>query len=167
MRKLTLACGLVLAASSGFAPGLTGHFGSSGVRYVAVASAQAAEGDADKPAGEAPAGEAKEATPEQLAEAAYVALEKNCASCHGAGKRLNRAAAVDRASHQKMIEEQKVVVPGKPDESSLYTLMLDKEKPMPPARVPQKPTPEEIEAIRLWIEKGAPAPVPVAEQPKG
>lgn len=156
MRKLTTACGLALAAASLCAPGLVTHFGGSGARYVAISSARAAD--------EA----AKEATPEELAELAekaYVALEKNCASCHGAGKRQNKAAPVDRASHSILIEEEDVV-PGKPDESPLYTRMLDKERPMPPKRVPQKPTVEEIEAIRLWIEKGAPAPkeAPAAEE---
>lgn len=161
MRKLTIVCGLALAAAPLLAPGLSTG-GVPGARYVAISAARAAD--------EPKAGEPKEATPEELAEHAYAALEKNCASCHGAGKRQNKAAAVDRDSYAKLME-QDVVVPGKPQESSLYTLMLDKENPMPPKRVPQKPTAEEIEAIRLWIEKGAPAPkaeAPAqAEQPQG
>ena len=175
MRKLTITCGLLLASAPLLMPSLS-MGGASGVRYVAIASAQAAqEPPADKPA-DAPKADAPAATdapkaaeaveevaPEELAEKAYAALEKNCSSCHGAGKRQNKAAPVDRASHSKLIENEDAVVPGQPDKSPLYTLMLDTENPMPPKRVEQKPSVEEIEAIRLWIEKGAPAPKAAAE----
>jgi mono/diheme cytochrome c family protein len=143
-------------------------FGDSGARYIAIAPAQAAEEKADgeeKPVAVEKAEDVAPvapATPEEMAEQAYAALEKNCAACHGEGKRQNKVAPVDRASHAKLIEENDVV-PGKPDESPLYTRMLDKERPMPPERVPQKPSVAEIEAIRLWIEKGAPAPKAAAQ----
>lgn len=148
MRKLTIACGLVLAAASGFAAQ-----NSSGVRYIALAPAHAA----DEPKAGEPKADAKDATPEELAAAAYASLDKNCGACHGAGKRLNKKAPVDKASYQVLLDK-KIVVPGKPEASPLYTLMLDKDEPMPPARITDRPTAAEMEAIRLWIEKGAPAP---------
>jgi mono/diheme cytochrome c family protein len=98
-----------------------------------------------------------DAAPGEVAKVAYAALDKNCASCHGAGQRMNRKVPVDPASYQKLIDK-KLVVPGKPDESELYTVLLDKDNPMPPPNARQRPSAEEIEAIRLWIEKGAPAP---------
>jgi mono/diheme cytochrome c family protein len=143
MRKLTIACGLMLAAASGFATQ-----SSPGVRYIALAPARAAD---------EPKADAKAATPEELAAAAYASLEKNCGACHGEGKRLSRKAPVSPASYQVLLDK-KLVVPGKPEESPLYTVMLDKDNPMPPAKVTERPTAEEMEAIRVWIEKGAPAP---------
>ncbi len=151
MPRVAVTCGLLLLGATCLVPELASQAGKQSrstvaLSYVALAPAQAAD---DKP---------KEATSEELAEKAYVAMEKNCSGCHGAGRRLNRMAATDRASHKRLIEEQKKVVPGKPGQSSLYTRMLDKARPMPPPNARQRPIAEEIEAIRLWIEKGAPAP---------
>jgi hypothetical protein len=50
-----------------------------------------------------------------------------------------------------------VVVPGQPDDSSLYRALVsaDPEKVMPPPK--SKPlTAEEIETVRRWIAEGAP-----------
>lgn len=93
----------------------------------------------------------------QVAEVAYTAMDKNCGACHGAGQRMNRKVPLDRASTARLISK-KLVVPGRPDDSQLYTVMLDKDDPMPPPRVKQRPSAAEIAAIRLWIAKGAPAP---------
>ena len=128
---------------------------SAPLRYVSIPAAHAqdaapAEGD-----------KAAEKTPAELADAAYTVLEKNCNACHGAGKRLNKKAATDRASYERLVNEQKKVVAGKPDESEVYTLMIDHDNPMPPKRIEERPSEADIEAVRLWIEKGAPAPVVV------
>ncbi len=132
------------------------------LRYVAIQPAHAQDA--------APAEDAKKAelTPAELSDAAYKVLEKNCSSCHGAGKRLNRVAATDRESYEKLVTKQEKVVPGKPDESELYLLMIDKDNPMPPKKSEIRPSAAEIESVRLWIEKGAPAPAvkaPAEEAP--
>ena len=135
---------------------------SAPLRYVAIQPAHAQD---DAPA----EGEKKaEPTPAELSDGAYKVLEKHCETCHGAGKRLNKVAAIDRASYDKLVNKQKKVVPGKPDESELYLLMIDHDNPMPPKKIELRPSAEEIEAVRLWIEKGAPAPVaeaPTADAP--
>jgi mono/diheme cytochrome c family protein len=160
MRNLMTTCGVTLTLGAVLALGLTPQLQAQNKNFIDVASARHTHSSEPTRFVQAPQeGQTPELTPAQLAEKAYVALEKNCASCHGVGKRQNRRAAVDRASHKKLIEEQKQVVPGKPLESHLYTSMLSKDEPMPPPNAPQKPTAEEIETIRLWIEKGAPAPV--------
>jgi mono/diheme cytochrome c family protein len=159
MRKNLVLCGLAFTATAFIAPNMMSGASKPSLSYMTLRPAHAADTlpTEVKPAEVKPAeDQPKEATPEELAEAAYAALEMNCASCHGAGKRLNRAAAVDRNSHKKLVEEQSVVVPGKPNESLLYTLIVSKR--MPPRKSAQQPTAEQIEAIRLWIEKGAPAP---------
>jgi mono/diheme cytochrome c family protein len=158
MMKNAKMCGLLLGAVSGLAALSVSWNGQQGsLRYVALSPAHAQDAPEAKPAEVvAP----KDMTPAQLAEAAYASLDKNCAACHGAGKRLNKMVPLDRESHAKLLEK-KEVVPGKPDESPLYTRMLDKESPMPPPKSEPKPSEQEIEIIRLWIEKGAvPLPAP-------
>lgn len=91
-----------------------------------------------------------------LAQRAYAILEKNCTSCHGNGKRLSKAAAIDKDTWDKLVNEQKKITPGRPGESSVYTLMIDHENPMPPKKSQQRPTPEEIEVVKNWIVIGAP-----------
>lgn len=96
-------------------------------------------------------------TDAELAGKAWDVLNKHCVACHGEGKAKNRAAAIDKNSYKKLVEEQKKVVPGKPDESPVYTTMIDHDDPMPPKKVTVRPTDEEIATIKAWIEKGAPA----------
>lgn len=96
-------------------------------------------------------------TPDELAEKAYLVLEKNCAGCHGAGKRLSRRALIDRKGYKTLVEEQHMVVPGKPDESELYLRMSSANRPMPPRNAPVQPTADDIALIKTWIEQGAPA----------
>jgi len=73
-------------------------------------------------------------------------LAKGCVECHHAGSEL------DVTSRSLMIQKR-LIVPGKPSESSLYTSMRDGLMP-PEAKAPQ----EEIAKIRKWIQEGAPWP---------
>ncbi len=102
------------------------------------------------------AADAPALTDAELAGKAWDVLNKHCVSCHGEGKKNYRAAPIDKGTHAKLIEK-KQVVPGKPDESELYTYMIDPDDPMPPKKVVVRPTAEEIATIKTWIEKGAPA----------
>ena len=97
----------------------------------------------------------KEPTSEELAKLAWQVLDKHCTTCHAQGKKNHRAAAIDNATYQKLIDTKKLV-PGKPEESPVYTLMIDPDDPMPPAKIKERPKPEEIATIKTWIEKGAP-----------
>ena len=103
------------------------------------------------------AADAPALTDAQLASNAFDVLNKHCQACHGEGKKQYKKAAIDKNTYKMLVEEQKKVVPGKPDESDVYTTMIDKEEPMPPKRIELRPTAEEIATIKAWIEKGAPA----------
>ena len=73
-------------------------------------------------------------------------LEKNCTSCHhGAGA----AGQLDLTSRDAVFN-QKAVVPGNPDASSLYTSI--KSGAMPPGG---KLDPPEVDTIARWIKVGA------------
>jgi formylglycine-generating enzyme required for sulfatase activity len=83
-------------------------------------------------------------------------LQKNCLSCHSSGK-------VNLTSRQAMIDS-KILNPGKPDRSSLYTTVANGTMP-PSGRLPEA----EVKLLRTWIEYGAQwaeagalAPPPVA-----
>jgi hypothetical protein len=134
MLKKTLLAGIILAVP---ALALVPH----GVSPVYVPVAHAADADPK---------------PEDLAKNAWAVFEKHCTPCHAEGKGKYRAAPIDKNSYQKLIDSKKVV-PGKPDESPVYTTMADADEPMPPKRVMVRPTAEEIATVKTWIEKGAPA----------
>ena len=104
------------------------------------------------------AAKAQDAAPANadLAQKAYAILEKNCTSCHGNGKRLSKGAAIDKDTWHKLVNEQKKITPGRPEESPVYTLMIDHENPMPPKKATQRPSAEEIEVVKQWIASGAP-----------
>lgn len=104
----------------------------------------------------AQADEKKEPTAEELGKQAWGVLEKHCTACHADGKGKHRASPIDKTTYQKLIDK-KHVVPNKPDESPVYTTMISEDEPMPPKKVKERPTKEEIALIKTWIEKGAPA----------
>ncbi len=146
MIKKSLLAGAILALPAlALAPrgSMSGTTLPSGPFYVPVAHAA----DAD---------DVKEPTNEELAKNAWAVLEKHCVTCHGEGKGKYRASPIDKGTLAKLIEK-KHIVPGKPDESPVYTYMIDKDDPMPPKKVKERPTDEEVNSIKVWIEKGAPA----------
>jgi Protein of unknown function (DUF1553)/Protein of unknown function (DUF1549)/Planctomycete cytochrome C len=87
-------------------------------------------------------------------------LAKNCFACHGpdeehrqAGLRLDRReAAIARLDSAAL-----AIVPGKPDESELYSRITAEDEfvRMPPADSGQRLTAEQIETLRRWIAGGA------------
>jgi serine/threonine protein kinase len=60
-------------------------------------------------------------------------------------------------NYDLLVSKRKVIVPGDPDQSSLFQRLLskDKKKVMPPP-LAKKLTAAEIDTIRRWIEEGAP-----------
>ena len=86
-------------------------------------------------------------------------LADTCFACHGpdgaarqANLRLDtrEGAFADRGGYQ-------VIVPGKASESRLYQRISHPQEMarMPPANAERRPTPEQVETIRRWIEQGA------------
>ena len=141
MLKHGLIAGLILAVPAlAFAP----FGGQAGVSFVPVAQADAA-----------PKADEKKAQ-DELAASAWSVLEKHCIDCHAVGKKNHRASPIDKTTYAKLIDKEHVV-PGKSGESPVYTYMIDEDDPMPPKKVKVRPSKEEIETIKTWIDKGAPA----------
>jgi formylglycine-generating enzyme required for sulfatase activity len=95
-------------------------------------------------------------------------LEHNCVSCHKEG---NDKGDVILDSKKAAFGGEDVIVPGKPDDSSLYwttTLPLDDELVMPPYKHADKDYPlrdEEKEILKNWILSGAEWPEEVVLEP--
>jgi formylglycine-generating enzyme required for sulfatase activity len=83
-------------------------------------------------------------------------LGKNCAQCHRAGATNTKLLLLSR---QELLD-RKVLVPGNPDASSLYTTVRDGSMP-PGKKLPDS----DVAALRSWIEQGAPWPSNVTLQP--
>jgi serine/threonine protein kinase len=102
------------------------------------------------------------ATPQtEIANAAHAVFLKHCYECHRVNE--NRAG-IRILNYDLLVNKRKVVIPGKPDESEVYQLLItaDESLVMPPKDNPRL-TPAEIETVRLWIAAGAP---PFPHQPK-
>jgi serine/threonine-protein kinase len=77
----------------------------------------------------------------------------HCAECHSGAKARAGVVILDR---EVLIKKEKVV-PGKPDDSTLYQLITaTDDSAMPPTGRPRL-TAEQIEVVRKWIVAGAPA----------
>lgn len=81
-------------------------------------------------------------------------LVPRCLGCHAPGE---RAAKVPLNSLRDLLDSPlDLVIPGTPDESTLLlSLTRNDSKRMPPPRSSGPLPPEEIEAIRTWIDRGA------------
>lgn len=96
--------------------------------------------------------------PRMFSEVIQPLLQRRCAKCHS-GKQPVAKLSVD--THAQLIaggSSGPAVIPGRPEQSLLLSRMLvalsDPDR-MPPEDEPQ-PTDDEIAAVRLWIEGGAP-----------
>src|SRR5262249_2401737 len=84
-------------------------------------------------------------------------FQKNCVACHKGNK---AKGGFDMTSLEKINKgsdkTSKAIVPGKSDESKLYKVLRDGSKPhMPPRTARLKPTDDQIETIKKWIDGGA------------
>src|SRR5882672_3585799 len=83
-------------------------------------------------------------------------LEFNCVRCHGPEKPKGALRLDTKDGTLKGGDTGTALVPGKPDQSPLYTstvLPADDDKHMPPKGDPLKK--EDTELLRFWIEQGA------------
>jgi uncharacterized membrane protein len=101
-------------------------------------------------------------TPAAVAKADFVKdvaplITKHCLRCHGGDKVKGKLNLKTRAGFLKGGESGSAVTPGKPEESSFFTLMIDPdpEVRMPPEKEKIQPTKAEIELIKRWIAEGA------------
>ena len=87
-------------------------------------------------------------------------LEIHCVKCHSGERPKGRLSLETREGALKGGDDGPALVPGKPQESPLYTtttLPPDHDDVMPPAKEPPMKK-EEIELLKTWIEQGAPWP---------
>lgn len=90
-------------------------------------------------------------------------LENKCVVCHS-GKITE--GGFDLSTYEKLIKGgskrgNKVVVPGKPEESFLYLSCARRVRPIMPPKTEIPLTPEELTILKLWIEQGAKPPTTV------
>jgi tRNA A-37 threonylcarbamoyl transferase component Bud32/mono/diheme cytochrome c family protein len=89
-----------------------------------------------------------------LASQVRAIFQERCYECH----KYNVAkGGIKILHHRLLVTVRKVVLPGRPDESELFQLLLeeDEEQRMPPGPAPPLSA-KEIKTIREWIREGAP-----------
>jgi hypothetical protein len=79
-------------------------------------------------------------------------LRTHCLNCHGAGTGKPKADVNLTSIASMKRSPGKILVPGKPEESDVYTSITERE--MPDGGRP-KPTPKELATLRNWILTGA------------
>lgn len=85
-------------------------------------------------------------------------IQDMCLKCHGGEKVKGKFKLNTKALAMEGGESGKEILPGKPTLSKFYTaltLAKDDDDLMPPIKEKARPTKEQIEKIRLWIEQGA------------
>jgi hypothetical protein len=91
----------------------------------------------------------------ELAAKTMTIFEERCYKCH---KYDVAKGGIKILNYRLLVDVRKVVVPGRPEESELYKLLIttnQKTRMPPPAKEPPLP-PEAIATIRQWIAEGAP-----------
>lgn len=79
-------------------------------------------------------------------------LRSHCLNCHGATGKAKGDVNLTSIANMMKSRGGKILVPGKPDESDVYTSITERE--MPDGGRP-KPTPRELMTLRNWILTGA------------
>ncbi len=90
-------------------------------------------------------------------------IKDMCFKCHGGEKVKGKFKLNTQAMAMAGGESGKAILPGKPTLSKFYTSMIDKDEDilMPPPKEKVRPSKEQIEKVRLWIEQGADWPAEV------
>jgi uncharacterized membrane protein len=84
-------------------------------------------------------------------------IKNDCFKCHGGEKVKGKLKLNTKALAMEGGESGKAILPGKPSISKFYTSLLDPDEDvlMPPPKEKARPTKEQIEKVRKWIEEGA------------
>jgi len=85
-------------------------------------------------------------------------IKDMCFKCHGGEKVKGKFNLSSKKTAFEQAESGKAILPGKPTLSKLYTSMTaekDNDDLMPPIKEKVRPSKEQIEKVRLWIEQGA------------
>lgn len=93
---------------------------------------------------------------QELARQAQEVLKTYCYSCHGAEYKIPRLDVLNlQVLTAKRIDEPSYVQPGDPHTSEIWTRM-GVQQDMPPEDITRRPSDEEREIVKRWIEVGAP-----------
>lgn len=104
--------------------------------------------------------------PVDFAKEIWPILESKCAFCHSGNVKEGQ---YDMGTPEALIKGGKrgaAIVPGKPDESNVYTMSARKKKPFMPPKSEEPLTPPELALVRLWIDQGAKMPTMTRVKPK-
>ena len=84
-------------------------------------------------------------------------IKDMCFKCHGGEKVKGKFKLNTKALAMEGGESGKAILPGKPALSKFFTSLTDPDEDllMPPPKEKARPTKEQIERVRLWIEQGA------------
>lgn len=156
---------------SGIGVGITGHFGASlthGEDFLTEVLPRNQDQEAPQSLTVNLASFASELSPEkeiQLVTNVRSVLAHNCYKCHSGAKIEGELRLDEKEFVFSGGENGKVIIPGKPDESELIrriSLSKNHKDVMPSkGKLLRK---DEIQLLRLWVEKGAPWPDGVAQQ---
>jgi serine/threonine-protein kinase len=114
----------------------------------------------EKPIAAAPAREDTAALASQVKEI----FRTRCQECHGD---TNPSVGIKVLDRDLLVTRKKKVLPGKPDDSILYRVLIASDETVMPKGQPRLST-EEIDAVRRWISLGAvafPPDAPVPAEP--
>jgi serine/threonine-protein kinase len=110
------------------------------------------------------AGYSEELAGDELSRAAQSVLKSYCYSCHGVDFKVPR---LDIMNHRLLVqsrpEQESFIVPGNPDESLIWNRM-GIQQDMPPEDATRRPSEQELEIVRKWIEAGAAEPTDPSRQ---
>ncbi|HZE97824.1 MAG TPA: c-type cytochrome domain-containing protein [Planctomycetota bacterium] len=84
-------------------------------------------------------------------------IKNMCFKCHGGEKVKGKFKLNTKATAMEGGESGKAINPGKPTLSKFYTSLMDPDENvlMPPPKEKARPSKEQIERVRKWIEQGA------------
>jgi uncharacterized membrane protein len=84
-------------------------------------------------------------------------IQADCFKCHGGEKVKGKLKLNTKVLAMGPSESGKPILPGKPAISKFYTSLIDPDEDvlMPPPKEKARPTKEQIEKVRKWIEEGA------------
>lgn len=117
----------------------------------------------DKPNSPPPAPKPEPELPDNFTFVEDEIIKKRCLNCHLTGNGTNHG--IDLSSYQAITESEvfpPLVIPGKPEESSLYTSLKTGRMP----KGSQKLSDREIEGVFKWIKAGAKNRDGTAPKPK-
>jgi tetratricopeptide (TPR) repeat protein len=80
-------------------------------------------------------------------------LRSHCYRCHGQDGA--NEGGFNYVLDRNQLVARKKIVPGEPDKSRLFRRVTSQTDPMPPEDEPQRPSAEDLAALKRWIERGA------------